>query len=202
MKLLALELSSSLGSIAWREAGAVRFTAEFANDRQHSGLFFTTLQRCIAECGRPERIAVGLGPGSYAGTRIAIAAAVGLQAASGAELVGLPSICALPTDAVVYAVIGDARRQSFFLAQVEARRLLEPPELMTDADLRIRLSSLAVPLFTTEPLPAFAQAQVLQPSALVLAEMAATYTPDTTTAPLEPIYLREPHITRPKIASL
>src|SRR3712207_3184355 len=118
MKVLALELSSSHGSIALSDAGTLCFAAEFANDRKHSGLFFTHLERCVAECGNAERIVVGLGPGSYAGTRITIAAAIGLAAASDAQLLGLPSISALTTDEPEYAVIGDARRQSFFFVRV------------------------------------------------------------------------------------
>ena len=99
MKVLGLELSSARGSIAWLENETELFVQEFANDRKHSGLFFESLQGSIARFGKADRIVVGLGPGSYAGTRIAIATAIGLQTATGAELIGLPSICAMPTDA-------------------------------------------------------------------------------------------------------
>jgi tRNA threonylcarbamoyl adenosine modification protein YeaZ len=200
MRLLALELSSSRGSIAFTDAKNERFTAEFANDRKHSGLFFTNLERCVDECGAPERIVVGLGPGSYAGTRIAIAAAVGLSAATCAQLLGLPSICALRTSAPEYAVLGDARRQSFFFARVQQRQLTEAPDLWTERELQARLRALTIPIFTTEPLPSFPEAEVLQPSAGILAAMAGGAFPEITTTALEPIYLREPHITQPKAA--
>jgi tRNA A37 threonylcarbamoyladenosine modification protein TsaB len=81
MKILALELSSSIGSIAWIDDAADPFSTTFANDRKHSGLFFENLERCLLRFGNPELIVVGLGPGSYAGTRIAIATAIGLEAA-------------------------------------------------------------------------------------------------------------------------
>ena len=199
MKVLALELSSSRGSIALRDGAEDRcFTAEFANDRKHSGLFFENLQRCIGEMGAPERIVVGLGPGSYAGTRIAIAAAIGLQAATGAQLLGRPSISALPTDALEYCVIGDARRQSFFFARVHERRCAEGPELCSDAELRERLNTLTGPIFSSDPLLAFPAAKLLHPSAIVLAQIASDESHEMKSAPLEPIYLREPHITRPR----
>src|SRR3954453_21686119 len=118
MKILALELSSGQGSIAWAEDGQQLGAMKFPNDRKHSGLFFENLERSLAQFGNPDRIVVGLGPRSYAGTRIAIATATGLQVAAESELLGLPSLCAIATDAPDYAVIGDARRQSFYFAHI------------------------------------------------------------------------------------
>ena len=198
MKILALELSSSVGSIALLHDGGSVFAVEFANDRKHSGLFFENLRECRRRFGNAERIVVGLGPGSYAGTRIAIATAIGLQAATGAELLGLPSICALSAQGNIYGVVGDARRQSFFFAEVRNRGAVDAPVLFTEAELRDRLASFPHPLFTTEPLPRFPQAIVSRPSALVLAHIAVNAPPRRADVPLEPIYLREAHITQAK----
>jgi hypothetical protein len=52
---------------------------------------------------------------------------------------------------------------------------------------------------TTEPLPAFPRAVVSRPSALLLAQLAQQMPPDQLSTPLEPIYLREPHITQAKV---
>ena len=197
MTTLGLELSSAKGSIAFVEGEKSLFVAEFANDRKHSGLFFENLRDCHEKLGNPDRIVVGLGPGSYAGTRIAIAAAIGLQTATGAELVGLPSVCAMPTDAATYAVIGDARRQTFFYALLTERRCVEGPLLVTPEELKDRLDRLSCPLFSAEPLPQFPGASVLHPSAFVLAQLEVAASDSTT---LEPIYLREPHITQPRSA--
>jgi tRNA threonylcarbamoyl adenosine modification protein YeaZ len=199
VKILALELSSGQGSIAFLDAAEERFVSAFANDRKHSGLFFENLERCLMTCGDAERIVVGLGPGSYAGTRIAIATATGLHAATGAELIGLASLCALPTDAEEYVVIGDARRQSFWFAEVRARSCVTSPILATETEMTKRLAATSLPAFTFEPLLAFPTVPVLYPSARVLAELAQT-SASVMTAPLEPLYLREPHITQPKAA--
>lgn len=198
MTTLALELSSGKGSIALIDEGKSLFVSEFANDRKHSGLFFENLQRCLEEFGNPARIVVGLGPGSYAGTRIAIAAAIGLQAATGAELIGFPSFCAMPTDSTDYAVVGDARRKSFFFALVAERRCVDGPLLCTQRELAERLDRLSCPVFSAEPLSQFADVSLLHPSALVLAQREMTQ--PVAAIPLEPIYLREPHITRPRAA--
>lgn len=198
MKTLVLELSSARGSIAWSDAAAEPFSIEFRNDRRHSGLFFENIKEALHRFGNPQRMVVGLGPGSYAGTRIAIAAATGLQAAVGAQLAGLPSLCAMETEASEYAVIGDARRDSYFFARVVARRCVEGPNLCTADEMVKRLATVTFPVLTTEPLMLFPDATVSFPSARVLAEIASSDAQTLTTSPLEPIYLREPHITESK----
>src|SRR5207302_11245314 len=136
MKILALELSSARGSAALFNDGNVVFFREWQNDRKNSGPFFEYLAEVQKQFGKPDTIVVGLGPGSYAGTRIAISAAIGLQAASRARLVGFPSICAIECDTPEYCVIGDARRQTFFFARVRENNVIEGPTLVTEAELR------------------------------------------------------------------
>ncbi len=200
MKILAVELSSTSGSIAWSDGVTAPRIFEFANDRKHSGAFFKNLEMCTKRCGKPERIVVGLGPGSYAGTRIAIAAALGLQAVTGAELMGVASVRAFPIDAPEYAVVGDARQHSFYFARVRDRRCLEGPLLCTESELRDRIGAAEIETFSTEPLLQFSSVAVAFPSALLLAQIGAREDAIMADAPLEPIYLREPHITQPKSA--
>ena len=199
MKILALELSSARGSLAWRD-GQVEWTPEWANDRKNSGEFFRNVAETQKRFGAPDRIIVGLGPGSYAGTRIAISTAIGLRMATKAELVGLSSLCAIECDGAEYAVAGDARRQSFFLAQIRDRRLTVPPVLQSEAELRNVLDDLKtrLPIFAVEPLPQFNPVTVRHPSARILAQLAADPNRAFVLPPLEPMYLREPHITTPK----
>jgi len=200
VKILALELSSARGSIAWRDGSAEPVAAQFANDRKHSGLFFKQLAQSIQQLPKPDRIAVGLGPGSYAGTRIAIASALGLRAATGAALVGISSIVALAVEPSEYIVVGDARRQTFYFARVEKRQLIQPPLLCRADELRERILAADLPVFTTEPLTAFPAIDVAYPSAEVLVQLAAVQALLDAGAPLEPMYLREPHITQAKPA--
>lgn len=203
MKILALELSSGQGSVAWLEGDREPFVRVFANDRKHSGLFFENLQLCSREFGAPDAIVVGLGPGSYAGVRIAIAAAIGLRAASAAKLTGIASVCGMETAAPEYRVIGDARRESFFLARVCDGRLIEGPSLHSRAELELKIMESNVPLYASEPLPQFPRAALAYPSAQRLAEAARDQAGEMADARLlEPIYLREPHITVPKAPSI
>ncbi len=198
MKILALELSTTRGSLAWLNDAVDPVVLEWPNDRKNSSAFFENLARVREQFGLPDTIIVGLGPGSYAGTRIAISAAIGLQAASKARLLGLPSICAIEN--ADYCVIGDARRQSFFFARIRKQELVEGPSLFSQADLRSRLDALQddVPIFCFDSLPQFPLAVIGYPSAELLARLTHDSNRNFKLPPLEPIYLREPHITLPK----
>ena len=200
MKILALELSSARGSVALFNDGNVVFFREWQNDRKNSGPFFEYLAEVLKEFEKPDTIIVGLGPGSYAGTRIAISAAIGLQAASQSRLIGFPSICAIECDTAEYCVIGDARRQTFFLARIHGNNLAESATLMTEAELRAKLDKVdsTMSIFTSEKLPQFERAAIRYPSAKVLVRLASDANRNFAQPPLEPIYLREPHITIPK----
>ena len=201
MKILALELSTARGSAAWRDEGT-RAEETWPNDRKHSGAFFAAIKAFLERYGIPETIMVGLGPGSYAGVRIAISAAIGLEAASRGRLIGLPSICAMTTGARRFHVIGDARRQTFYLAEVNDRRLVREPELMSESELGARMALLDgnVPIISSDALPQFSQVQSAFPSAATLAELAQNVNNDFSLPPLQPMYLREPHITQPRRA--
>lgn len=197
MKILALELSSSRGSLAWR-SDDVDLERDWPNDRKNSGSFFERLNEIRKQLGPPERIIVGLGPGSYAGTRIAISAAVGVAFARPIQLLGYPSICAIDCDAS-YSVIGDARRQTFFFARVQDHTLIEGPELVSESQLHERLNRADGSAFAFEKLMPFAQVETRYPSARLLARLAGEPNRHFVQPPLEPMYLREPHITTPKI---
>jgi tRNA threonylcarbamoyladenosine biosynthesis protein TsaB len=195
MKILAMELSSAVGSLAFRDDAGVKVVRQFPADRKHSGLFYENLSALRRGYGLADLIVVGLGPGSYAGIRIAIATAMGLRAASQARLVGLPSICAI--DLPEYCVVGDARRSSYFFAHVKSGRCLEGPDLATSAELKTRMNEYRhLPIVAADSLGGWEDIALAHPSAEVLADLAENA---DTNATLEPIYLRPPYITTPKM---
>jgi len=200
MKILALELSTARGSLACLDEGTDDSAREWPNDRKNSSLFFENLDAVTKKLGVPETIIVGLGPGSYAGTRIAISTAIGLRVSSAGHLIGFPSICAMECDAHEYCVIGDARRKSFFFARVRANDLVEGPTLFSESELKLKLDAIEIetPVFTSDSLSQFDRAVIRFPSALLLAKLARAAQHSFSLPPLEPIYLREPHVTRPK----
>src|SRR5207302_8426843 len=117
MKLLAFDLSTRCGTIALANEEGILGATDWPNDRRTSAPFFAALNEIVREHGAPETIVVGLGPGSYTGTRIAISAAIGLQATTGAVLTGLSSLSSI-SEENEYIVIGDAKRASFFFATI------------------------------------------------------------------------------------
>jgi tRNA A37 threonylcarbamoyladenosine modification protein TsaB len=112
----------------------------------------------------------------------------------------LPSICAIECDAAEYCVIGDARRQSFFFARICENEVVEGPELLSELQLRAKLEVVndKMLIFASEELPQFRRVRLRHPSARVLARLARDANRRFVLPPLEPIYLREPHITLPK----
>ena len=200
MKLLAFDLSTRRGTIALVSGEGILSATDWPNDRRTSAPFFATLKEIIREHGAPETIVVGLGPGSYTGTRIAISAAIGLQATTGAALAGISSLCAISDEEEFY-VIGDAKRASFFFAKISGGLLANDPDLLSENEMNDSLSSITtIPIYTSDGLPQFTTVARRFPSAKLLCLRAQTFPQNLARAPLAPIYLREPHITTPRTA--
>ncbi len=199
MKVLAIDTSTSHGSVALLDDGRLLLDESCISDRNHGCALVPLLQRAGELAGRFDLIAVGLGPGSYAGVRIAIATAMGIGMAMGAKLVGLPSVAAWECDAERHLAIGDARRDTFYFTKVEGGTCTDGPMLVDAAGLLARLASLPDwPVLSAEPLALVPQAVVSRPRALTLARLAAGGRGICAEGDLEPLYLREPHITLPK----
>jgi tRNA threonylcarbamoyladenosine biosynthesis protein TsaB len=194
---LAIETSTPQGSVALLDDGCVIFSERFSADRSLGSELFTCLRRTREAAPRCDRIAIGLGPGSYSGVRIAIAAAVGLEFAWKAEVVGIPSILALDTAAEKYISVGDARRASFYYAIVENRECVEGPMLLNGEELKAALAAHAsVPVFSAAPMEGMAGVGICHPSAERLASLAEQGRGISARGEIQPIYLRDPHITQ------
>lgn len=196
MVTLALETSTPHGGVALFDGEALVFREEFTADRSHSSELFAVIERALSGAPAPGQIVVGLGPGSYAGVRIGIAAGIGLSMAKGAELAGVPSIAAL--DAGDYAVAGDARRGGYWHAEVRAGVLAKGPELVSREELEARAAAGPLRLFTSEELAFLQEAERRYPQVELLGRAAIAGRGVTARGILEPIYLREPHITTPR----
>ena len=202
MKLLGFDLSTRRGTIALLNGDNVLCARDWPNDRRNSAPFFTVLDEIICEHGAPEAIVVGLGPGSYTGTRIAISAAIGLQATTRAALTGLSSLSAV-SEENEYAVIGDAKRASFSFAVISGGLFASEPDLLSQNEMNERISSITtMSIYTSDELPQFTTVQLRFPSARLLCLRAQRFPQNLARAPLAPIYLREPHITTPQPAQI
>ena len=193
---LAIETSGQTGGVALgRFGGEVLWQQNFPTGPKAGGGLFAALEAGLAHGPAPAQILVGVGPGSYAGVRLAIAAATGLGLSLGLEPIAVPSVCAYDVEAVSFLAIGDARRGAFYYTAVDHGRCVVGPEICDERELPERLASqLAWPVFSIEPLPGFPRARRASASAARLLQVPA----ELSLRPLEPIYLREPHITRPR----
>jgi len=197
--ILALETSTSRGSIALLDGDRLLLDEVFPCDRSQGSDLYRMLERAKAMAGVFKTIAVGIGPGSYAGVRISIASALGLALSSGAELLGLASVAAIETDAVEYIAVGDARRDTYYYSRVRGGVCVEEPQLLDATALAGRLDGLPeLPVFSTAHLPGFPRAVVALPRAAILARLAGAGRGILARGDFEPLYLREPHITQPK----
>jgi len=196
MTTLALETSTPRGGVALFREGEMVFSHSFTADRSHSSGLFAVIEQALAGTDpRPERIVVGLGPGSYAGVRIAIAAAIGISVATGAELVGVPSIVGLADGE--YFAIGDARRGGYGFAHVRDGEAVSGPMVMTREELERTLARARVPVFSSEEL-GFPGVELRYPDVERIGRLGIDGRGVFARGALEPIYLREPHITVPK----
>jgi len=98
VKLLGIEMSSSVGSIALRCGDEIR-AREIATPREQTELLLPLVHELLAEAevglGALDGITFGRGPGSFTGLRVAAAAAQGLALASGVPLLPVSSLLCL-----------------------------------------------------------------------------------------------------------
>lgn len=196
MKSLAFDLSTRRGTMALADGSEILREENWPNDRRSVAPFFEALQRFVADFGAPAQVVVGLGPGSYTGTRIAISAALGLRAVTGAVVRGASSLLACADDEN-YIVIGDAKRASYFFAHIRRGKLIGEILLLSETEMSERLRSTDSAIYSADELPQFTGVTQRFPSAFLLLRAGAILF--AAGEAIAPIYLREPHITLPRV---
>lgn len=203
MKILAIEFSTNRRSVAVVEGPAQVLSTATQTEGRATNVF-ALIEQALAEA-RVEReqidaLAIGLGPGSYTGIRVAISVAQGWQLAQAIKLVGISSVevCAAELQASSFSglahVVIDAQRGEYYLATYEidattyretaALRLVSPTEVEQCLARGERV-------FGPELSERLAAAQELYPSAGMLGRVAVGRGKFVAGEQLEPIYLRE-----------
>lgn len=198
MKILALEASSSLVSLAIREDGQLIATHRFSAPRGRGAEIFTALEKLRPAWKDADRLAIGVGPGSYNGLRTTCALAQSFALVLSCELVTCPSPCLLEVPEDRYLAVGDARGGRLWCAEVAGRKLHTEIALITPEELAAKLSSsTATPVYRVGSAPGADHLPATVPAAEVLSALAPRLTPLASGKP-EPIYLKPPHITLPR----
>jgi tRNA threonylcarbamoyladenosine biosynthesis protein TsaB len=125
MKILAIETSTAVGSVALVEDNEVRLALHHDEPNRHAEKMLSLVGEALraGKWARTEvaRIAVGVGPGTFTGIRVGLALAQGLALGLGVPAVGVGSLRILAVghpqeDRRLRVVLRDARREEFFLA--------------------------------------------------------------------------------------
>lgn len=206
MKILTLEFSSAQRSVAAVYAasqGRRTFqVVELAprHSMQPLGMVEQALKQAGIEREQIECIAVGLGPGSYTGIRIAIALAQGWQLARDVKLLGISSVEAIAAQAAAdgmagpISVIVDAQRGEFYEAGYEINAGQNRPTSalhIVSRDTVLQKARAGVQLIGTEVRRHFPDGLEVYPQAVTLGRLALSRTDFVPGDKLEPIYLRE-----------
>jgi tRNA threonylcarbamoyl adenosine modification protein YeaZ len=189
MNLLVLESSAPTASWAWLE-DAQAVAGNPVAGRASSGLasaladFFSTGRR------RPDRILVGVGPGSFSGIRASIALAQGMARVWSCAVEPIRSSHAVAhalRDVASLAVLADAKRGHYFLTLYAHGKMTHASQLIPRNELPLRAPTWAR-MVSCGPLDGVTES--IEPRALDLAAawLAGGSEPNL---PLEPIYLHE-----------
>ena len=147
-RLAAIDTSTALGSVALFEDDNVVAEDAHRVSNAHGESLMPMVDALFARIGwRPSDIArwaVGVGPGSFTGVRIAMATVKGVVLATGAELVGVTSLDAVAhgLGGTVASLVGAGKGEVFVQMRRGAQLVLEPTHVRL-ADVARRLAEVA-----------------------------------------------------------
>jgi len=189
---LALDTSSSVGSIALGNENVVVQSIEFRAPQRHSAALFPALSRLGIPRLKLRRIIVGLGPGSFSGIRVSLAAAQGIALVQGIPVVGICSAYSVAwqnKNVTRLGVFADAKRREAFCTAFANGELEKATYLIPFDELEEHASKFTLAV-SAEPLTGIPQR--VYPRARDLLALPQDLPGWVTEQPLEPIYLRGP----------
>lgn len=220
MRVLAIETSISLASVALVEGGSLVLSRSHPRPKQSAERLLPMIAELLAEAGWQrrdlERLGVSVGPGSFTGLRVGIACAQGLSLGLGIPLLGVTSLRAMAR-AVPESIPGvrcpclDARRSEVFVGGYgpgpRAPELLAPLALPGGSAAEVLAAQLVSP--SPSPLvwvgsglsllgiaPAFSSPETEEPSAHAVGLLAEEL--DPAECPPLPVYVRDAGATLPR----
>jgi tRNA threonylcarbamoyladenosine biosynthesis protein TsaB len=219
--ILAIETGSRACSVAIVDGPTLLSRERAETDHGHATMLMPMIERVRAAAKVDyrdlDRIAVAVGPGSFTGLRVGIAAALGLSLASGVPAVGISSFQTAAGGSMQARdvagfrcfVLLDSRRDEPFLAELgdDLGFVAAPAVVSVEAfDALLRTSGPALVLGDAAPLSrppsAFPSGVRVAPGpldAIMVAALAAD-PGHRYDLPPKPVYVRAPDVTMPKTA--
>lgn len=130
MKILAIDTSTNLGSVALVRDGRIAAEVSGMVRARHGETLLPHVERVLVvaseEIAAVDLIAVGIGPGSFTGLRVGVATAKGLAMASGRPICGVVSLRAIAAaqGQGVNAAVVDAHKGEVYAALYHHEGLL------------------------------------------------------------------------------
>jgi len=195
MRVLAIDCSGPMGSLAVLDGPDVLFHREFDCPRGRGTGLFLVLEEAMQSVSAVDRIVVGTGPGSYNGLRVSTAAAEGFALARKIEKAGVLSLLGLDGGPDFWAA-GDARGGTMYLVRITSGKLVGEIEVLPNsvAISRIQNTRADLPVLVPAPVDGLSHARICHPDARKLALYGACAEP---AAQIEPFYAKPVHITFP-----
>ena len=215
MRVLAIETSTSVASVALVEGGRLVLSRSHVRPKQSAERLLPMIAEVLAEAGwqrsQIERIGVSVGPGSFTGLRVGIACAQGLALGLAVPLLGVTSLRAmarLVPDSVpgVRCPLLDARRREVFVGGYGPGA--GTPELLAPLAVAAPSAQASVSGQLPGPLvwlgsgvvlagiaPTFSSPETEEPSAHAVGLLAEEL--DPTDCPPVPVYVRDAGATLP-----
>ena len=151
MLWILIDTSSNLNALLLIENGQILCQKQFASNRATETLLPFLIQM-LEEFQKDKKeikfIAVGIGPGSFTGTRIGVITAKALAAGLGILVYPFNSLALYAKPDGEYALIRDAKSGSFFVSLFRNGHL-EEPKLLSKEDVAL----LPYPILDTEKMP-------------------------------------------------
>ena len=217
MRLLAIDTSLPAVSVCFYHGDAQQAVLRETLPMQkgHAEALMPMIERTVMRLDRGfaslDRVAVTVGPGSFTGIRIGVAAARGISLACGIEAVGVSTLAALATpllfsedDRIVAAAIDASHGNVYLSAYGSSGRVLTSPRLISLSDAcRLLAAGQVVAIGSgaeklCETARALGQEIMVaerEPWPDIVAVAKLGVVADPRTAPARPAYLKAPDVT-------
>ena len=137
MRVVAVEMSASKGSVALVDQGEVRASFSWEEKRENRQQLFDALKALAIEWSSVDQFVVGRGPGAFSGMRIAFSVVNALAAPDKTPVVAHNSgaVVVYARGASQSVVVGDARRKQLWIGAFEGLELSRAFTLIEPSDL-------------------------------------------------------------------